>query len=649
MAVQPRALGFPRRQGGSISATRPLQRSPTDLLVHYFEVNFDEVAEELARALEESGQPPTSHAGVQLRQRAASNLRELIRSLIALRAHHVQGVEQALQVAEGLPGLEPGERELIRGRMLALMSRSAEAAAGVEAAFGARPAPTAEPAAGPEMGHAWVIGDAPDRRATRRDGGRRAPGGAPGQGPQGSPGGAANGAAAPGAAIAPKGLPAATGGPPASATPDGPAVAGASTPTGAPAENGAQAASGAPAWTDVPVANGSAAAAGPAATNGAAGAGETRRPVSGVAFDQRHGRPAPMASVLQALVAKAVEVLGADLCQVFLAEEDVLTLRAEAPPPTAQVHGPGALSPVAGFAGNVLQAGAASTVVARGNLEGSELIWLDRGIHSLAAVGMGSADPRSGLLVVGRVRPEPFDSEELSMIQNLAVETSLALASADLVSRAEELVVLGERLKLAREIHDGLASDLSAVVALFKYHEQRRKTDPEDADRLLAQMRGLVEDSLRSARDILATLRPRQRVQGSVGDAVRRAADEFARTYGVNALVSILGTDENLLNEERDTIFQVLREALTNVRKHAQASAIEVCLDMRGRPFILTVDDDGVGMDTDAAIEKSGSFGITGMRERAELVGGWVDLGRSPTGGTRLTLHGADISLAGKP
>jgi signal transduction histidine kinase len=289
----------------------------------------------------------------------------------------------------------------------------------------------------------------------------------------------------------------------------------------------------------------------------------------------------------------------------------------------------------------VLEGGVAAIVVGREGLDGTEAIWHDRGLRSLAAVGMGSADSRSGLLVVGRTEAWPFDPDELSTLQNLAVETSLALASADLVSRAEELAVLGERLKLAREIHDGLASDLSAVVALFKYHEQRRETDPEEAERLLQQMRGLVEDALRGARDILATLRPRQRVEGTLPEAVRRLADEFSRTYGVTAVISVLGGDEELIEEERDTIYQVLREALTNVRKHAAAAAIEVRLDLRGRPFVLTVDDDGVGIDVDNLGRKPGSFGITGMRERAELIGAWVEISPRPQGGTRVMLRGA--------
>ncbi|MHB8507285.1 MAG: GAF domain-containing sensor histidine kinase [Candidatus Dormibacteria bacterium] len=354
--------------------------------------------------------------------------------------------------------------------------------------------------------------------------------------------------------------------------------------------------------------------------------------------------------VLYALVAKATEMVDADLCQVFILQEGSLVLRAEAPGTVARTIGfasvppgpaqPSALQPNSLLLVQVVSTGTALDVGELDGLEGPERAWWERGLRRLAAVGLGSVDPRSGLLVVGRVRDVPFDPDELAILTNLAVETSLALASADLVSRAEELAVLRERVKLARDIHDGLASDLSAVVSLFKYFDQRRQTDPEDAERILDQMRELAEGSLQSARDILATLRPRSNLTRQIGEAVRRQTDDFARTYGVSSMVSVLGDDADLANEERDAVYMVLREALTNIRKHANASGVEVMLDMRQRPFVLEVEDDGAGIPNGGGEEKVGSFGLVGMRERAALIGGLLEVTAGTKRGTRVILRG---------
>jgi signal transduction histidine kinase len=222
---------------------------------------------------------------------------------------------------------------------------------------------------------------------------------------------------------------------------------------------------------------------------------------------------------------------------------------------------------------------------------------------------------------------------------------SQAIGSADLLSRAEELAVLEERMKLAREIHDGLASDLSAVVALFKYHEHRSKNDPAEGERLLAQMRELVEGSLQSARDILATLRPRHQPPADLVEAVRLQIEDFASTYGITAVARIEGTSDDVDGEESDAIYSILREALTNVRKHSQAGTLEVRLDLRRRPYTLDVEDDGVGIDLTALEDKFGSFGLVGMRERTELLGGSIEIGNGIRGGARVMFRGPEVIL----
>lgn len=353
-------------------------------------------------------------------------------------------------------------------------------------------------------------------------------------------------------------------------------------------------------------------------------------------------------SVLQALVTKCLEMLASDLCQVYLVEEHTLSLRAEAPPEPATITGPGSLPLVGGFAARVLAAGRPMRLGDVSELQGSERIWLDRGMWSIAAVALvGPEELVSGILVAARSHAHPFTDEELDVLHQLSDEVGLALASADLLSRAEELAVLKERIKLAREIHDGLASDLSAVVALFKYHEHRRHVDPEDADQLLQQMRTLVEGSLHGVRDILATLRPRPQNIRRLDQVLRRHVEDFGRTYGISAMFSMLGDDSTLVPEERDTIYQVLRESLTNIRKHADASRVDVTIDLRSRPYCMVVEDDGVGIDPTAAAEKVGSFGILGMQERAELLGGRIDVGRNPRGGTRVALYGPATPLGG--
>jgi len=373
--------------------------------------------------------------------------------------------------------------------------------------------------------------------------------------------------------------------------------------------------------------------------------GGARRPIT----EKAGLGAAGVKSVLTALATKALELLQADICQVFLDDGDLLVLQAEAPdrpPNSTDRTGPDRLAPADGFAGLVRSAGRAMTVDAFEVREGSERAWSDRGACQVAAVPVGvPGDPGSGMLVALRVTPRPFSRDDLVRMAHLADEVTLAMASADLLSRAEELAVLKERMSLAREIHDGLASDLSAVVQMFKYHEHRRTIDPADADVLLGQMRELVEGALQSARDILSALRPRQQTPRALAETLKQLVESFSRTYGVSGITRIVGDDGGMVAEEREAIFQVVRESLTNIRKHSQCTTVEVALDMTSRPFVLVVEDDGIGINLHVAEEKSGSFGLLGMRERAQLLGGTLIIGNGAMGGARLEFHGPAVPL----
>jgi signal transduction histidine kinase len=349
-----------------------------------------------------------------------------------------------------------------------------------------------------------------------------------------------------------------------------------------------------------------------------------------------------VATVLHALVAKTLERVGADLCQIYIEEESALTMRAEAPAEGGAISGPRTLNRRTGIVAALgAAAGGAVEITDLSQLAGMETAWAERGVKRLAVVSVGNpGEDGSGILIAARYTNSGFTDLELRELDRLAVEVSQAMGSADLLSRAEELAVLKERMKLAREIHDGLASDLSAVVALFKYHEHRSKNDPAEGQRLLAQMRELVEGSLQSARDILATLRPRHQPEADLVEAVRRQVEDFANTYGITAVARIEGTSDEVGREERDAIYAILREALTNVRKHSQAGALEVRMDLRERPYTLDVEDDGLGIDLAALDDKFGSFGLVGMRERTELLGGSIEVGNGNMGGARILFRG---------
>jgi len=120
-----------------------------------------------------------------------------------------------------------------------------------------------------------------------------------------------------------------------------------------------------------------------------------------------------------------------------------------------------------------------------------------------------------------------------------------------------------------------------------------------------------------------------------VGD-LRQQADEFARLYGIRVELSSNGTEDILSAHQREVVAQVVREALTNVRRHSGSSICRVKMAFDARPFLVEVSDEGRGIVAGG----SDGYGLVGMRERAAGVGGRLEVVSTEGRGTTVFLFG---------
>src|SRR6266568_3362523 len=351
-------------------------------------------------------------------------------------------------------------------------------------------------------------------------------------------------------------------------------------------------------------------------------------------------------TILLAAAQQALDLLQVDASQVYtLGEQRRFVLRAGVP--TESLAAPeGVASISSGLLRRALEHNEVFTVedLAGEELTPDEAAWVDAGYHGFAAIALSPPLERPiGVLALLRRTPWRLDRRDAVRLDDLAVEAVTALRAHSLASRVAEVAVLQERLNLAREIHDGLASDLAAVVALFKYYEQRRERDPEDAGKLLPQLRSMTEEILAGARNILRSLRPKTIRSEGLLASLLKLVDQFGRVNLVETNVNIRGEENAVPAEQKEVIFQVLRESLSNVRKHSRARNLWVVLDLSSAPWAMTVRDDGRGFDVRRVAEdprKVGSYGLVGMRERAELMGGTLEIVSQRLEGTVVTLIG---------
>jgi signal transduction histidine kinase len=192
--------------------------------------------------------------------------------------------------------------------------------------------------------------------------------------------------------------------------------------------------------------------------------------------------------------------------------------------------------------------------------------------------------------------------------------------------RVAALAVLEERRRVARELHDGLAHELTFIAA------QTRRLQEEPNVVPLRQIVAAAERAMDESRRAIAALtRP---LDDPFDVALAATAEEVAFRVGARLELD-LATDVEVLPEAREALLRIVREAITNAARHGRARSITVTL-ANGDGLRLRIVDNGIGFDPAAAKEQPGAFGLTSMRERVQALGGEFRLSSQPGAGTRI-------------
>jgi signal transduction histidine kinase len=212
---------------------------------------------------------------------------------------------------------------------------------------------------------------------------------------------------------------------------------------------------------------------------------------------------------------------------------------------------------------------------------------------------------------------------------------------AELAVAERERGVLAERERLAREVHDTLAQGYTSIVVLSQAAAAQVTSDPDGARERLALIEEVARDNLAESRAVVAAFAPVALEDSTLVEALERLAERFGRETGVTVRVdtSALAGAVSLRRDEEVVLLRGAQEALTNVRRHADARSVVVRLSVTGagerRQVSVHVEDDGVGFDPAAAQ----GTGLEGLRGRVAQVGGAVDVASAPGEGTRVTLR----------
>lgn len=200
-----------------------------------------------------------------------------------------------------------------------------------------------------------------------------------------------------------------------------------------------------------------------------------------------------------------------------------------------------------------------------------------------------------------------------------------------------------ERRRISLEIHDGPTQGFSAVLMSLQTCRELAATDPQRAVRLLEGLEGTVREIIVEMRRLINDLRPSGLDDMGLLAAVKQQLRLFSRDTGIRATLAVQGEPAEPDPQTSAILFRILQEGLANARKHSGAETVEVGLDFApdGRELTLAVSDDGQGFEV-RPLEQGADllrFGLMGMRERAELLGGEFSLASAPGQGTRVTVR----------
>lgn len=253
-----------------------------------------------------------------------------------------------------------------------------------------------------------------------------------------------------------------------------------------------------------------------------------------------------------------------------------------------------------------------------------------------------------GFLVSLGISPDQLPSTALTMVLSLGFSIAMGLwisrmtalgeergrLLAELQGAQEQIAALhrdagaaAERERLARELHDTIAQDLTGLVMLT----QRARREAVAPDATLAMIEEGARAALGETRALVAAGAALDTDGLGIDDALRRLAERFERETGVQVTVTIAG-DTALSRDAEVVILRCAQEALANARKHARATLIRIEVDRPDPDRVrVTVTDDGIGFDPATAPD---GFGIRGMSDRLALVAGTLRVTSAPGAGS---------------
>jgi signal transduction histidine kinase len=232
-----------------------------------------------------------------------------------------------------------------------------------------------------------------------------------------------------------------------------------------------------------------------------------------------------------------------------------------------------------------------------------------------------------------------FDEADQELIETLAAHAAVAIQNARLHERSRELTVIEERNRLARELHDAVNQTLFSVSLTADAAALLVETEPERAKEQLGEVRELVRSAMAEMRSLIFELRPADVAADGLTATLQKHVEVLRRVHGADIALELDGArhlpPEPSVQRE---LFRIAQEAIANALKHSGGEHLRVRLEEKSGRLRVTIADDGCGFDPEGPQARR-RLGLISMRERAEAIGGAMEVHSKPGTGTTVAVE----------
>jgi signal transduction histidine kinase len=255
-----------------------------------------------------------------------------------------------------------------------------------------------------------------------------------------------------------------------------------------------------------------------------------------------------------------------------------------------------------------------------------------------------------GMFVIARSRTKSFEDDDVQSIATLANQLAVIIKTRMLFTEKEKRIVLEERNRIARDIHDGVAQTLAGAVMKLETAGKKFTKYPDETRKLMDESVLGLRESLKEVRESIYALRPYPTERASLAQAILRKIEAVRKESSQRIQFEIRGEEQRLSMMVEKVLFDTFQESLQNALKHSQAEKIDILLSYQSEHILLKIKDDGQGFSLFQAMLKARNephFGILQMNDAAEKINATLQIDSKEGSGTEVSVAVPKMGIEG--